>query len=177
MRYELYLRAESPTVESCRKLPAALRALGELEEREPGHFVLRAEVGELHVSTRPADPGFWEAPAPPFPPVGLDLWIAAGSSRGLAQHFCRQVGDLAARLDLTVYDPQLGRPVDPKGLEAVQESIRRQSDYLTETVGLGAANGGLVDVDSAPVKLSFKVKFYLGLALLLVVLVLAARFC
>jgi len=176
MQYELYLRAEPPN-HGARQILEELRADPDVARSDEGGYVLRGEAGELSIGLQPRAEEQWDAPAPDVP-LGLDLGVPPGAGETLGRLLVETAFAWAKRWGLSVYDPQLGRAVESADLAAITLRIKRQSDYLTETVGLGGGAGsGFIDVDRPAPRLSGRAKFYLGLAGVLVVLVLLARLC
>ncbi|MFH2007298.1 MAG: hypothetical protein ABI333_11975 [bacterium] len=175
MQYELFLRLEAPA-DQARRVLEELQEDPDVARADQGGFVLRGEAGELSVLLQPRSEEQWAAPAPSTP-FGLDLGVPPGAGEALAVLLTETAFAWAERWELSVYDPQLGRVVAAADLEAILRRIKRQSDYLTETVGLGAAAGRFIDVDRPAPRLSGRSKFYLGLAGFLIGLVLLAQLC
>jgi hypothetical protein len=175
MQYELYLRAES-TADRARRILEELQEDPDVARAAPGGFILRGDAGELSIGLEPRAEEQWAAPAPDAP-LGLDLAVPPGAGEALAELLAETAFAWAKRWELSVYDPQLGRAVEGADLDAIISRIKRQSDYLTETVGLGGDAGSFIDVDRPAPHLSGRSKFYLGLAGMLVVLVLLAQLC
>ena len=175
MRYELYLRAQTPTAAGATRLREALERDEDMAGAAPT-FTLRLPSGTLELRLHPAAPAFWEAPEDGVA-HGLDLWVPGGANEELAAAACERAFGWAKTLALTVYDPQLGRPIKARDQEAVVHRIRLLADYLTETGGLGGAEAAHIDVEPPRAPLPFRTKFYLALAALIGLLALLTRFC
>lgn len=109
---------------------------------------------------------------------GVDCLVPGGANPGLSQAACDAVFRLAGTLGLSVYDPQLGRAVTDRDVEAILARMARFASYLTETVGIDeAADLRHIEVDAPRLGLSLRTRFYLVLAGGLLLLAILARYC
>lgn len=173
MWYELYLR---PNESGEAELKALLSSLslgpeetGDLEGRE---LVLKA--GVIRVALHPPGSTLEGSLAV----GGLDVRIPGEASAALATEALDAVMELAEKHQMSLYDPQLGRAVKRRDVDAVLARIRRMADYLTETVGLDqSAQARHIDVDLARPRLTLSARFYIALAIVLTLLAILAGYC
>jgi len=180
MRYELYLRASEAPVDLAARILDDLGKMPEVTQTASGCFEHTGDVGRVAVDLHPAGASHWDkgkGSGAPEGPIGLDLSVAGGAGAALASELVDLAFDWAARWSLDVYDPQLGRTVEKEDLEAITARIKRHSEYLTDTVGLGDRSTPYMDVDVPVVRMGLRSRFYLGLAAALVLLGLAAHYC
>ena len=179
MRYELYLRVREPTAEAAQQLREGILAEPDLVAEGSAPRELRFETGIIAVQLHPAEVERWAAPDPEAP-LGVDLAVEAGAGEALATQLVERACAWAKRWSLVLYDPQLGRtvrPDEPRDLETVTRRIKQQSDYLTDTVGLGDGPSSYVDVDHDAPLLSWRARFYIFGAALLLLLAMLAHYC
>lgn len=173
MWYEIFLRQKDPGPASAVALREGLGAEPGLEP-VGGGWRARLEGGEAEVALHPAAPEAFEAATA----RGVDLRVPGGANPALAAAACALAFRWAGRYGLTVYDPQLGREVTARDAEGMQARMARLADYLTDTVGIDdGAQARHIAVDPPRRGLSPRAKFYLGLAVLLALLALLARYC
>ncbi len=178
MRYELYLRAAKPASDLASRILEDLEADPDVGAGDDGEREYSGEDGVVGVILHPEGDPRWEGnEVEEQSLLGVDLSIAGGAGEGLAALLTERAFAWAKRWTLDVYDPQLGRTVDKDDPEAIIARVKRHSEYLTDTVGLGEQSTRYMDVDVATAGMSMRTKFYLGLVGLLLVLGLVAHFC
>ena len=136
MQYEIYLRSRSPSVQQAKIILEELDQRDGLSVIDAGHRLLESSAGEVTVTLFPDDEHLWSERGEPMAAVGLDLRIPGGAGRGLAAFLTETAFDWAKRWGCDVFDPQLGRVVDPADGALITDRIKRHADYLTDTVGL-----------------------------------------
>ncbi len=178
MQYELYLRASQPQPDLATRILDDLGKDPEVDKTPVGGFEYAGDSGVIAVALHPAQDACWEGDqGDPGGPMGVDLIIPGGAGEALAVQVAELAFDWAARWSLDVYDPQQGRTVEKDELRTITDRVKRHSEYLTDTVGLGDQSTRYMDVEVGAHRLGLRSRFYLGLALALVVLGLLAHYC
>lgn len=178
MQYELYLRASAPPASLATQILADLGKDQEVSKTPHGDFEYLGEDGAVTVVLHPAGDARWEGDQGDVEvPLGVDLRIPGGAGKHLASQMVDRAFDWAARWSVEVYDPQLGRTVEKDEHQTITTRVKRQSEYLTETVGLGDQSTRYMDVDGPAGGLGLRSRFYLGLAVVLLALGLLTHYC
>lgn len=178
MRYELYLRATDPPDDLAARILDDLEKDPEVSQPPAGAWEHGGDCGTIAVALHPAEDPRWDSgKGDPEGPLGVDLAIAGGAGEALATQLAELAFDWAARWSLDVYDPQLGRTVEKDDMEAITARVKQHSEYLTDTVGLGEQSTRYMDVDVPVLRMGLRSRFYLGLAVALLVLGLLAHYC
>jgi hypothetical protein len=178
MQYELYLRASVPPASLAAQILDDLGKDREVSKVPDGDFEYLGEDGAVTVVLHPAGDARWEgAKGGAEVPLGVDLRIPGGAGELLASQLVDLAFDWAARWSVDVYDPQLGRTVENDEHQTITTRVKRQSEYLTETVGLGDQSTRYMDVGGSARGLGLRSRFYLGLAVVLLVLGLLTHYC
>lgn len=170
MWYELFLRREAPfDADSLRNVLPASAVVRE----HPSRIEVALPSGTLDLSLLSPDDSEDRTRL-----TGLDLLVPGGVNPALAKDACEIAFDLAEAFHLTVYDPQLGRTVTGEDTDAIEARMARFASYLTETVGLDEAVAAKhIEVDLPRQRMSPKTRFYVGLAVVVVLLAVVARYC
>ncbi len=178
MQYELYLRAATPPADLAARILDEISNDAAVQRSGAGQFEYAGDSGVISVVLHPVGASCWqEGESAPAGPVGLDLSIPGGAWEALATALAELTFDWAQRWSLDVYDPQLGRTVEKDDLKTITARVKYNSEYLTDTVGLGDQSTQYMDVDVGTYRFSLRSRFYLGLVVALLVLGLLAHYC
>ncbi len=178
MQYELYLRSSNPPADLAARILDDLRKDPEVARTPAGDFEYAGESGTVAVVLHPGGAACWEGDEPvPEGPLGVDLSIPGGAGESLASGLVELTFDWAERWSLDVYDPQLGRTVEKDDSNTITARVKYNSEYLTDTVGLGDQSTRYMDVDVGLHRFGLRSRFYLGLAVALLLLGLLAHYC
>ena len=110
--------------------------------------------------------------------VGLDLRLPSGLLPDQCRDMISFCLELGTDLEMTVFDPQLGRTVNRADIETIFQHWLEQNTYLLRTVGSnGSVAGGGAHYPEYGGGLSGSAIFWLAVGGLVVAVFLLARFC
>jgi hypothetical protein len=145
----------------------------DLKILEDGNAVVDLQGGEVKVVRFPPD----EAENPSNK-IGLDLLLPSGLLPDQCRDMISSCLELGTDLEMTVFDPQMGRTVSHADIETIFQHWQDQNAYLLRTVGSnGSVAGGGAHYPEYKGGLSASAIFWLAVGGLLVAVFLLARFC